>query len=131
MTIHWTGKVVSVNQWHALRWIYEKGSRTKKKPVIAATKEYEEFINSLSATIAGVAFIERMIDQPAVDLRIQCSLGPRMDDQNLLKPICDAIERSGVVKNDRNIGIKTIVPGERHKQGQDDHIWLFITRPAE
>ena len=119
ITVTWTGKAVSVNKWHVVR-----------RGRIAASREYEEFIDSLAWAI--VAEAPKGPDWTvgpgwkALNLTMECRVGPLMDDQNLLKPVCDAIERSGLLENDRDIKRKVIEPATRHKRGQPDTITMYL-----
>ena len=112
LTVTWTGKAVSVNRWHVVR-----------KGRIAASREYETFIDSLAWTIKGAAISTRWA---ALDLTMQCDVGPLMDDHNLLKPVCDAIERSGLLGDDREIKDRHLLPATRHKRGHPDTIRLEL-----
>ena len=115
ITVTWTGKAVSVNKWHVVR-----------RGRISPSREYEEFIDSLAWAIrAGVCGC--LMPWPALDLTMSCELGPLADDQNLLKPVCDAIERSRLLENDRDIRRKIIEPATRHKRGQPDTIAMCLT----
>ncbi len=111
MTVTWTGKAVSVNKWHVVR-----------RGRIAASREYETFITSLAWAIKA-AIPEQWA---ALDLTMQCDVGPLMDDHNLLKPVCDAVERSGLLANDREIKHRHLMPATRHKRGQPDTIRLEL-----
>jgi hypothetical protein len=116
ITVSWRGKAVSENRRHVLR-----------DGRLSASREYEAFVEELALAImaearrqAGVRIYESM------SLIAQLSIGPRMDGQNLLKPICDAIQRSGVLANDRNLRHRALLPDQRHKQGEEDSIMLHL-----
>ena len=115
--VTWTGKAVSVNKWHAIRYV-------KNKPRIVPTREYETFIDSLAWAIK--ADIPEWAEPPweALNLTMRCEVGPLMDDHNLLKPVCDAIQRSGLLADDKNIQHRHLLPAHRHKRGQPDTIHL-------
>ena len=89
-----------------------------------ANANYKVFIESMIWTFkvqaAGIRF-----DCP--DVLICVSVGPRVDHHNLHKPILDAIERAGLVDNDRNVRWVRMAPPERHPQGQDDKITIILT----
>ena len=61
------------------------------------------------------------------DILMCVSVNSRVDHHNLHKPILDAIERSGLVDNDKNVGWVRMAPPERHPQGQDDEITVILT----
>ena len=111
LTVTWTGKAVSVNRWHVVR-----------RGRIAASREYETFIDSLAWAIKA----ETSVKWAALNLTMQCDVGPLMDDHNLLKPVCDAIERSGLLANDREIRHRILLPATRHKRGRMDTIRLEL-----
>lgn len=114
ITIRWQGKAVSVNRWHVIR-----GKR------IYASKEYEGFINGLSMQIRAEGGTRQL--RGISSLLICACLWKMRDKQNLLKPICDALERSGLIKNDRDIEHIHMLPAEEHKRDELDEIHLFIT----
>lgn len=112
----WKGKAVSVNRWHDVC-----------RGRIIASPAYKQFIDDITLTIQMTAARgDRRGPYPRADLLVTCSLSPQFDHHNLIKPLCDAIEKARVVKNDRDIGVVTMWPPKRHKPGEQDEIWLFI-----
>ncbi len=112
ITVTWTGKAVSVNRWHVVR-----------RGRIAASREYETFIDSLAWVIRA----ETVGNQwEALDMTMQCEVVPLVDDHNLLKPVCDAIQRSGLLADDREIKHRHLLPARRHKRGLADTIHLEL-----
>jgi Holliday junction resolvase RusA-like endonuclease len=109
----WKGKAISVNDWHVVR-----------KGRIYPSKEYEGFINSIAWAIKA----ECRQSFGHINILVASSLGKSFDHHNLSKAICDALERADVVENDRNIGIVTLWPPERHKRGAIDEIRIFIMK---
>ena len=107
ITLRWTGRTVSVNRWHVVR-----GGR------ISPSREYEEFVESLAwAFLAGSDGRTRA----ACDISIHCKLRPRIDKQNVLKPVLDALVRAKVITDDRDqIGHIHILPAERVKKGEEE-----------
>ena len=128
IVIRWTGHVVTDNERHALRWVWKNGVKVQ---VQSPKREYQQFVEDLSMLVMAEARRHGYINLPSVSLRMQCHLGPQHDDQNLLKPVCDAIERGGVVANDRDIGYKVIVPATRHAKGKLDEILLLLSKEKE
>ena len=112
--VRWTGKAASVNKWHVIR-----------KGRICASRSYEQFIDALAWTITAETGGCRPWRR--LDLRIHCTIWRMRDKQNLLKPICDAIERSGLIKNDRDIGHIHICPAEFHERDELDQIMLMLS----
>ncbi len=119
ISVTWTGKAVSVNKWHVVR-----------QGRIYPSREYEEFIDSLSWAIVA-AWGRPWVPWDVLDLTMQCDIGPLVDDQNLLKPVCDAVERSGLLQNDRDIKRKIINLATRHKRGQPDTITMCLMEVGE
>lgn len=120
--VEWGGQAVSVNRWHGMR--QGRGGGT----YISPTREYEEFVDDLASAILVATRPVRFYSLDYVHLAMQWSVGTAADDQNLMKPVCDAIERAMVVKNDRDIGVKIIVPGPRHRKGEQDRMLLGLTQ---
>lgn len=90
---------------------------------LRAQREYEAFIDGLAWQIRADAGAQRL---SAIDLLIQVRIWKMRDKQNLLKPVCDALERSGLIKNDRDIRGIEMLPAEQHARGELDEIQLFI-----
>ncbi len=134
ISVIWSGFVESENQRHAMRWI----TRTAKDggrvtaPVIAPKREYQAFVQNLAAAIMAAARRQAGVRRyVSLGLLVQCTIGPQLDGQNLLKPICDAIQRSRILANDRNIGLRVMLPDERHPQGEADTIHLMLCQLEE
>ena len=114
MTILWQGKVVTENRWHVVR-----------NGRIAASREYEKFIDGLAWTIKAECRDTKLerIDHLWLDFQI----GAKIDKQNLLKPICDALKRSGLIEDDNHqIGYITLLPAAPRQKTDQDMIWLFV-----
>ena len=103
--IEWSGKLVSENRRHVIR-----------NGRIYAGREYEAFVRSLAWTIRSSTQQATPLAHPKVELIVRTKR--RIDKQNILKPVCDAIERAGLVDNDRNLG--TIVISDGGKPISDD-----------
>jgi hypothetical protein len=124
--ILWRGYAWSENQRHALRWIRTRRSTTAT-PAIVAKREYEIFVQDLATAIMAEARRQVGVRRfQSLSVVVQCTIGQAMDGQNLLKPICDAIQRSKILLNDRNIQHRTMLPDERHGSDEPDTIWLAL-----
>lgn len=127
--VFWRGYVESENERHAMRWITRTsndGTRVTA-PVIAPKREYQAFVRNLATTIMAEARRQVGVKKyQSLSLVVLCTIGQQLDGQNLLKPICDAVQRSGVLANDRNIRHRTMLPDERHGSGEPDTIWLAL-----
>lgn len=108
MLVHWMGHIISK--------VYDK-----------------DLVDEVSRLIASeanrVGFFESHI--PSVSLRMQCHIGPIVDDVSLLKPVCDAIEECAVVRSTQDIRYKVVLPSKMKETGEPDEIWLWITPTKE
>ena len=110
--VRWVGKAVSENR----RLRPGRGR-------LRAQREYEAFIDGLAFQIRAVTAGRRL---RAIDLTIRTRIWKMRDKQNLVKPICDAIERSGLIENDRDIRDIHVPAAETHARGEPDQIELEI-----
>jgi len=90
---------VTVNKWHgvAIQKIVGKDGRTKRKGVIYKKPEYAKFMRSM-------AVIFKKMLQPVegyVEIDIVMILDPAKDTDGIFKPIFDALQLAGIIKNDR------------------------------
>ena len=109
----WTGKAVSEND----RLLPGKG-RWRANPAYKAFKE-------------GVAMVLRVeqgstppLEGP-VCARLFLELNPKMDAQNVLKPVFDALQLAGVIKNDRQIRTFSCYREDR-AAGEEDRIGIIV-----
>jgi len=109
----WTGKAVSEND----RLLPGRG-RWRANPAYKAFKE----------SVAWVLRIEQedmpSIEEP-VSVRLFLELNPKIDAQNVLKPVFDALQLAGVIKNDRQIRIFSCYR-EDWGAGKDDRIGIIV-----
>jgi len=109
----WTGKAVSEND----RLLPGRG-RWQANPAYKAFKE-------------GVAWMLRieMNDMPViigpVCVRLFLELNPKMDAQNVLKPVLDALQLAGVIKNDRQIRTFSFYREDRGAR-EEDRIGIIV-----
>jgi len=109
--VAWTGKAVPDNR----RLIVGHGR-------FVANKAYQDFKEGLAWEVKAQCKTKFR----RVNLMISVELAnKRIDKQNLLKPICDAVELSGIIKNDREIDTIMLMPIV-HARDKQDHIYLFI-----
>ena len=110
--VSWTGKAVPDNR----RLIVGHGR-------LVPNKAYQEFKTGLAWEIK--AGCKKKFKR--VNLMISVELANKqMDKQNLLKPICDAVEFAGIIKNDRDIEVLMIMPAVLSKDDKQDHIYMWI-----
>jgi len=110
--IFWAGKAVSENRRLAkgrCRWIPNKDYQAFKESIAWACKKWAD----------GQTF-----DGP-VSVRLLMALNPRMDAQNVVKPVLDALELAGVIRNDRQVRQFGFYRTDRAK-GEDDRIDIFV-----
>ena len=109
----WRGKAVSEND----RLLPGHG-RFRANPAYKAFKE----------SVAWVCRIEQRGGPPSEDpvsVRLFLELNPKMDAQNVLKPVFDALELAGVIKNDRQIRAFSCYREDR-AAGEDDRIGIIV-----
>ena len=114
LAVFWKGKAISENRRHVIR-----------SGKICASREYEKFIDSLAWTIRAETKGQRY---KRLDLTINSKISAWVDHQNLCKPICDAVQRSKLIENDKKIGNIWIQEAQRHKKGELDEIRLYFTQ---
>lgn len=88
------------------------------------TREYRAFLDELALTFRS-QYWEDTIECP-VYVDIGVTVGPRVDGQNLIDPVLDALEQALVIKNDRQVeGLRLRVG--RHPQKKEDSIRVYVT----
>ena len=104
----WVGKAVGVNN----RYVNRK---------FTLTAEYRQFVRNLSWCCYSANFGTSIIDD--VYLEITMRISRKRDSDSLLKPLFDAIQASGVIRNDRQIrGYRVEVEDKR--RGELD--WIEV-----
>ena len=114
MTAFWSGRAVSENR----RTIPGRQGRRVSNP------EYRAFKESLAWDCKKWA--DGQSFQGPVSVRLLLILNPRMDAQNVIKPVLDALEIAGVIRNDRQVRQFGFYRTDR-KRGEDDRIDIFVT----
>ncbi len=82
------GRLIGVNKWHIPIKIGRKISMT-------LSKEYRHFVNLLASEMIYPEPFEE-----AVDIKIDLYMPGTKDTDSPIKPIIDAIQKSGLIKND-------------------------------
>ena len=115
--VHYTGKLVGVNDW-------KMPCRAGGKVWMSLTPEYRAFMEEIACAMrmSGKGMISGMFD---VELRM--NVGPLADHHNFCKPILDAIEKSGLIENDRLAGDVFMPVPLRHKRGLPDEVTIILT----
>jgi len=118
MIAFWTGRAVSEND----RLLPGKG-RWKPNP------EYKAFKESVAWVLR-----QEQLDRPPIEgpvcVRLFIELNPKMDAQNVLKPVFDALELAGVIKNDKQIRIFSCYREDRRAK-DEDHIGIFVREVSD
>lgn len=109
MIARWAGRAVSENR----RLAPGRGR-------FRTSEAYRAFKSSLVAALLPVAV--RFEGQVAVRLRVAVSA--RMDVQNVIKPVLDALEESGVLENDRQVVALNVL--RRARKGGADEIEISV-----
>lgn len=115
MTAFWTGRAISENR----RTIPGKQGRRVSNP------EYRAFKDSLAWACRTAIMVEQEFFDGPVCVRLLLVLNPRMDAQNVVKPVLDALELAGVITNDRQVRQFGFYREDRAK-GEDDRIDIFV-----
>ena len=123
----WTGRLISQNEANGHTAFPNKNPRGKRNlPYmikVYKTKAFKEFMNSF---VPALKELNYQIDG-YIDIVLSMSMKTIRDTDNPLKAVCDAIEASGLVKNDRFIRNETLQRGY-HKNEFLDFVELEIFR---
>ena len=114
LAVFWKGKVITENR----RLVIRNGK-------ICPSREYENFIDGLAWTIRAETKGHRY---KRLSITINSKINAWVDHQNLCKPICDAVQRSRLIENDRKIANIWMQEAQRHKKGELDEISLYFTQ---
>jgi len=120
MKFYWAGRAVSVNKWTGIRIISKGG---KHIPMVYKTPAYKKFIDSLAKVFTGHHIAGY------IDVEIRVCFWKMRDTDSSIKPICDAMEQAGLVKNDRYIRNITILR-TYHKRDEYDDIGITVVPVA-
>ena len=96
----WTGITVPVNRKNVMRSkaIFKRGYR-EVVPMIGTLPAYQSFICSMAKTFSHLPKFGKTL----VTLSMRSLLHSRKDIDGIIKPVFDALERSGVIDNDKQI----------------------------
>jgi hypothetical protein len=114
LSLKWTGKAYGKNQ---------KSGYNSKTGQHFKNAYYKAFQDGMALLFRAQAK-GKTFDFP--DVIICADIGPTMDHHNLIEPVMDALQMSGVIANDRNVGWVKCAPAERHPAGQDDEIIVLL-----
>jgi Holliday junction resolvase RusA-like endonuclease len=117
----WTGKAVSVNRWKEPHII------SGGKPGMHETKAYREFKSDVAMTIKATG---HTLIVGYYDMVLSVVLWKMIDTANIIKPVQDAIELSGIIKDDRYIRDVT-VRRMYHKKSEMDSIQIELYRVSD
>jgi Holliday junction resolvase RusA-like endonuclease len=112
MIAFWSGKAISDNR----RIIPGKQGRFVSNPAYRAFKESVAW----ECKAHGEYF-----DCP-VSVRLTIAISPRMDAQDVIKPVLDALELAGVIRNDRQVKHFQF-HREPKQRGEQDRITIYVT----
>lgn len=111
MITFWHGRAVSENQ----RLAPGKGR-------YRVNEEYQAFKEGIAWVCKG----HRAVFEGPVGVRLFLLLNPRMDAQNIIKPVLDGLELAGVIKNDRQVRRLSIYREDRQLK-EEDTIGIIVT----
>lgn len=123
LIVHWTGKAVNKNKRYRFAYNTEDG-----KTILVKTTEYKDWLDSLGWTIK--AQIQKRYEAFQW-IMINATLARTADHHNLVDVVMDALQRCGLIRNDRDAGVVMSMPCEYHKRGEQDEIRLFIQTGEE
>ncbi len=119
LKIRWTGHALGKN---------DKQGRTRPCAICHGykyftTTAYKEYI----AVLAKEFVAQRVyFGEEIVDVTIRSSVGSRRDHHNLIEPILDALQQSGAIKNDKQVGDLHLPRPLRHGNSEDDVIEIEV-----
>jgi len=113
--VKWQGYAASSNKRH---------TKSRTTGNIINMSIYRDFKINLSWAIKAAA---GNVCYDKLSVIINVCVSKRMDHHNLHKPIMDAIQLSGLLKNDKNIHFISWTPPEWHKEGEVDTVFLFLS----
>ena len=119
--LNWQGRAVSVNNWTRTRVIKQGGMSVA---MVYKTTVYKKFVKSLADAMIS-AGIKTVPSDSYIDITIGCCMWKMRDSDSSVKPICDAIQDSGIIKNDRQIR-DIIIHRHYHKRDEPDIIMVWI-----
>ena len=111
MIAFWTGRAVSENQRLSPgkgRLIPNKGYKSFKESVAWVLKSHVEHFKG------------------PVSVRLFMELNPRMDAQNVIKPVLDALELAGVIDNDKQVRTFSFYREDRGAK-EEDRIGIIVS----
>ena len=118
VSFRWTGKAISVNQWKDARAVKVKG---RWKGFMYETTPYKNFKKSIAAMLPPSNL------RGYFDLHIHAVLYHLFDTANVLKPVQDAIELSGLIVNDNQIRDVKLTRDD-HERGGVDELTITLYR---
>jgi Holliday junction resolvase RusA-like endonuclease len=106
----WTGRAISENR----RLAPGQGR-------FRVNEDYRAFRESVAWAVKPHA-----VHYPGpVCVRLMLELNPRMDAQNVIKPVLDALQDAGVLKDDRQVQRLSLYREDR--RGTEDTIGIIVT----
>jgi Holliday junction resolvase RusA-like endonuclease len=111
--LRWSGKMVGENR----RLIPARGR-------LINSNEYRACKADLIKTFMEQYGSKEPLKKP--DVLIFYEVNSRCDHHNFQKPILDALQKAGVIQNDKNVGWVNNAPPERHKMGEPDKLIIML-----
>jgi len=122
----WVGRTIGVDQWHRSTTQYSPKKR-KHFSRIYVSPAYTRFIEELAMSFMRGAREAQwpMGYEGYVDLEITAWLWRMKDSDGIEKPLCDSLERSGIIANDRQIRHKWLWR-HYHRKNELDMIKIYL-----
>jgi len=115
----YVGKLVGVNRWHGARMVRRQD---KLKPSLFENEDYRNFKTDFAYQ---AAMAMKPIDR-YLDATIYIWMWKVRDTDGVIKPILDALQQGGIIKDDKFIRNITIIRGY-HKKSEKDMVALFLS----
>lgn len=116
------GKLVSLNEKWMIKTIWKNGRKIK---IICNTEKYNQFISDLIYIIKAEGITTICDYNKKVDMILKICRQPAADTNNIEKPIGDALEKAGILKND-NLIRNTYYLRSYHKKGKNDKLIIEL-----
>jgi len=112
--LQYTGELISKNNWHTI---------AKNRKQIILTGKYRKFKKDLELIFRSQAKKQAFTGPVRIDLII--NIKSNKDAQNIEMPVFDALEKAGIIDNDKNIFYHTCFKQVKQK-GEQEFVKLAI-----
>jgi len=121
LRMQWSGKLVSFNRYLKTRTLKKKDG--KYSAIMYASTEYKNLVKALVISLKLIWKKEPITKY--VDMILKISRWKVSDTGNVEKPISDALETAGVIKNDNRIR-NIYILRSYHPKGEEDLLEIIL-----